>query len=370
MENKKIKILIYGMQNVRGGIEMYLYNLAKYCDYTKFSLSFLDTQTEGIIYQDELKKLGCSIEKLTPSDKNFKACVKELKELLEEKEYDYVYINVSSYSRFHFIVQMVKPSKTKIVLHCHGMTKIKKLPLKSKMSHYIGKKFFANTDVLRVACGKEAGKFMFPTKPFEVFSNGIEVEKFKYNDEFRNEIRNEFNINNNEMVFGHIARLSPEKNHLFLLEVFDEILKREPNSKLILVGEGIERNNIENKAEELGICDNVILTGARKDAHKFYSALDAFIMPSVSEGFGISIAEAQANGLFCFGSDRLDKSTDLTGNVKYIPLTVSAKEWSEIILEKMKRDPDAIKKFSNDYKAEESYRKIFKFFKENLGKKE
>ena len=366
MKNKKIKILIYGMQNVRGGIEMYLYNLAKYCDYSKFSLTFLDTQKEGIIYQNEIKELGCSVEKITPSDIDFKACVKELKKLLHEKNYDYVYINVSSYSRFHFIVRMVKPKNTKMILHSHGMNNMKKKPLKSKISHYTGKIFFSGSNVLRAACSKDAGKFMFLNKPFKVFLNGIETDTFKYNESFRKEIRKEFNIEENEIVFGHIARLSPEKNHLFLIEIFSEILKLQPNSKLILVGEGVLRKEIENKIKELNIDSNVILTGSRQDAYKFYSALDAFIMPSISEGFGISIAEAQANGIFCFGSDVLDKSTDLTGNIKYIPLSSSAKEWAEIILENMKRDPNALEKFSKEFKAEESYRRIFEYFKEHV----
>lgn len=366
LKNKKIRILVHGMQNVRGGIEMYLYNFAKYCEYKEFSLDFLNMQPDEIIYQDELKKLGCDIVKVTPSDKNFKACTNELKKLLNEQKYDYIYINLSSYTRFHFIVQMVKPKKTKIIIHCHGMPEMKMAPLKSRISHSIGKIFFNNIDVLRVTCGNEAGKFMFSNKEFEVFPNGIEIDKFKFDENHRNEIRNEFNIKNDELVFGLIARLAPEKNQLFLLDIFSEILKKESNSKLILVGDGSGRNMVEERIKELGIIDDVILTGARNDAYKFYSALDAFVMPSISEGFGISIAEAQANGLFCFGSDNLDKSTNLTGNVKYISLNLSAREWAEIILKNMKRDSNALEKFSENFKAEESYKRIFKFLEENL----
>lgn len=366
MENKKINILIYGMQNVRGGVEMYLYNFAKYCDKTKFALSFLDTQTSEMIYKSELEKLGCDVIKVNSAGKNFKACVNELKKIFFEKEYDYIYINVPSYSRFIFALQKAKNKKTKMVLHSHGMLEMKKMPIKSRVSHYAGKYFFKNKPILRMACGKEAGKFLFATKPFKVFFNGIEIDKFKYNEEFRNEIRENFNLKEDELIFGNIARLSSEKNHMFLLEVFVEILKLKPNSKLILVGDGNDRKILENRISELGIDENVILTGAREDAYKFYSALDAFIMPSIVEGFGISIAEAQANGLFCFGSDNLDKSTNLTGNVMYISLEKSPKEWAGIILENMKRDLEAINKFSIDYKAEESYRKIFKYFEENI----
>ena len=353
------------MQDVRGGIEMYLYNLAKYCSKEEITLDFLSMQTNGIAYQEELKSFGCNVVKITSSDRNFKACVNELKKLLNQQQYDYIYINLSSYTRFHFIVQMVKPKKTKIIIHCHGMPEIKKMPLKSRVSHILGKKFFDAINVLRVACSNEAGKFMFSNKPFAIFLNGVEVDKFRYNEKNRNEIREEFNIKNDEILLGHIARFVPEKNHVFLLDVFSEILKQKPNSKLIFVGDGKSQNEIEYKIKELNIADNVILTGARNDAYKFYSALDAFVMPSISEGFGISIAEAQANGLFCFGSTNLDKSTNLTGNVEYISLNKSAREWAEIILKEMKRDPHALEKFSKDFKAEESYRKIFEYFKEN-----
>lgn len=368
MEKNKIKILIYGMQNLKGGVETYLYNFAKYCDYTKFSLTFLDTQKNGIMYEENLKKLGASVIKLTPTSENTKACAKELKKLLAEEKFDYFYINASSYNRFHFVSRMVKPKRTKFVLHCHAIIRKEDIQFKSRVSHYIGKLFFGNSKILRVACGKDAGKYMFSNKSFEIFSNGIDVEKFKYSEAFRKEIREEFSIVDTDIVLGNVARLSKEKNHLFLLDVFSEILKLNPNSKLLLVGDGAEKDNIVNKIKELNLESKVILPGARDDAYKFYSALDGFVMPSIVEGFGISIAEAQANGLFCFGSERLEPATNLTGNIEYIPLIKSAKEWAEIILENMKRDKNAIEKFSKEFKAEESYRKIFEWFEKNIGK--
>lgn len=366
MNDKKIKILIYGMQNLKGGVETYLYNFAKYCDYTKFSLTFLNTQKNGFMYEEELKKIGASVVKVTPSSENSKACEKELKKLMDEEKFDYFYINASSYNRFHFISGKVKPQMTKLLLHCHAIIRKEDIHFKSRVSHFIGKFIFNNSKILRVACGKDAGMYMFSNKPFEIFSNGIDVEKFKYNEEFRKEIRGEFGINDTDIVLGNIARLSKEKNHLFLLEVFSEILKLKPNSKLLLVGDGAEKDNIINKIKEMNIESKVILPGARSDAYKFYSALDGFVMPSIVEGFGISIAEAQANGLFCFGSDSLESATDLTGNVEYISLKKTAKEWAEIILKKLKRDSKALEKFSKEFKAEESYRKIFEYFEENL----
>lgn len=351
------------MKNIRGGVERYLYNFAKYCDYTKFSLTFLDMQSDGIMFQEEIEKFGAYVVKLPLSrNKTFK---QKLKKLLEEEKFDYFYINASSYNRFHFLSEMLKPKETKLVLHCHGIVRNEDISFKSRISHLVGKIFFNNSKHLRVACGNEAGKYMFSNKPFEIFSNGIDVEKFKYSETFRREIREEFNLNELDLICGNIARLSKEKNPIFLLEIFNEILKIKPNSKLLFVGDGPEKENIEDKIKEMDIRDNVILTGAREDVYKIYSALDTFIMPSIVEGFGISIVEAQANGLFCFGSTNLEETTDLTGNVAYISLEKNAREWAEIIVNNMKRDPRALEKFNKEYKAEESYGKIFKYFEQH-----
>ena len=354
------------MSGGHGGIEKYLYNLARNCDYNKFDLYFLDTQPNGIMYQNELVGFGCNIAKLTPSTISVKKCFKELKKMLREEKFDYVYINASTFSRFQFLVQLAKPRNTRIILHCHGTKLEDSISSMAKILHYIGKFYFNCTNALKVACGVEAGNFLFGKKDFEVFDNGIETDRFLYDDFFRKEIREEINVKDNEKLVGNIARISEQKNPLFLIDIFNELHKIDTKTKLVLVGDGEKRNEVEGRVKAYGIGEAVILTGMRDDANKFYSALDAFILPSLYEGFSISMIEAQANGLKCFTSDTLDLRTDITGNVKFISLEKSPSEWADIILNNLERDYDVMNKFPDKYKVEESCKKIFKYFEKNL----
>ena len=115
-----------------------------------------------------------------------------------------------------------------------------------------------------------------------------------------------------ELVIGHVGRFVDAKNHAFLLDIFSEIKKKMPHTKLLLVGDGQLRSEIEAKADGLGIYNDVIFTGQRKDAHKYYWAMDVFVMPSLYEGFSIVSLEAQCAGLPCYVSDTVPDEVNIS----------------------------------------------------------
>ena len=146
-------------------------------------------------------------------------------------------------------------------------------------------------------------------------------------------------------VLGHIGRFNQQKNHPYLIEIFEEVLRRQPLARLLLLGDGPERPAIEKLAAPLG--DRVIFAGVQSNTRAYYSAMDAFLLPSLFEGLPVVLAEAQSAGLPCFVSDRVDRGADLGCGMRFLPLgTPSA--WADALLEKpLDRCPDALEKVRN-----------------------
>ena len=155
----------------------------------------------------------------------------------------------------------------------------------------------------RLACSEKAGKFLFGNK-FEIIKNGIEIGKFSYNPDVRLAKRKELGLNN-AFVIGHVGHLSPEKNHIFLLHIFSEIIAQIPSVKLVLVGNGYLESKLKEVVKKKNLTNNVLFLGARNDVPDLLQAFDLFIFPSLFEGLGIAAIEAQAAGLPCLLADTL-----------------------------------------------------------------
>ena len=220
---------------------------------------------------------------------------------------------------------------------------------------------------LKVACGIDAGKFMFKGNDFEVFNNGVDIKKFKFNADNRKNIRKELGINENTFVVGLTARVDRQKNPLFLLDIFNCIQKQKEDSVLVYTGEGDLKNAVKEKAKELGIENKVLLLGRRNDVEKITSAYDIFLMPSLYEGLSISIVEAQINGLKCYTSTNVDKDSNATGNVEFISLEKSAEEWAKEILESdNSRDMNVTEKIPDKFDSKKSYQKIYEYYEKHI----
>ena len=181
---------------------------------------------------------------------------------------------------------------------------------------------FASTNYF--GCSRMACEWMFTKKINKegkaiVVKNPINVSKFKFNISDRLEIRNKLKIDNKK-VFGHIGRFVYSKNHIFLLEVFAEIRKKDKNAVLVLVGSGKLEKNINEKIKELNLENDVILYGETTEVQKLYSAFDVFLFPSVYEGLGIVLVEAQANGLPILAANTIPSEVKLTDNMKFLPI--------------------------------------------------
>ena len=168
-------------------------------------------------------------------------------------------------------------------------------------------------------------------KDVHILHNGVDLNVFRYNEAGRQRIREEFVIED-KFVVGHIGRLNKQKNHRFLLDVFAKLQSIRGDTVLLLVGIGEEQEQICAWIKELDIEDKVILAGQRFDIPDILSAMDIFVFPSLHEGMPNTVIEAQATGLPCVISDTITAEADITGLVKYLPLTAPVSEWVEMAM--------------------------------------
>lgn len=193
------------------------------------------------------------------------------------------------------------------------------------------------------ACSDKAGKWLFGEKAltqpnYRMIPNGVDLQRFAFNDEKRSQMRNELGIAEETFVLGHIGRISAPKNHKFLVELFAEYHKENPNSKLLLVGDGELYETVQQQCAQLEINGAVIMVGSKTNTEDYYQAMDVFVFPSLWEGLPVSVVEAQANGLPCLISDVITHDVDLTDQVQYLSLN-EKKIWIEAItaVQKKKR---------------------------------
>lgn len=200
------------------------------------------------------------------------------------------------------------------------------------------------------ACSQDAGTFAFGknivyNKNFFVINNAINISQYIYSEDNRTSIRQEFNIKVNDLVVGHVGRFSPQKNHFFLIRIFSEFCKIEPNAKLLLVGTGNGMSNTKNLCKVLSIEDKVIFAGSRSDVGTIMSAMDVFCFPSIFEGLGNVLIEAQANGIACLVSDIIPDEAAILPSYRTLSLSCNANKWAVTLsMMSSKRTSDAFAK--------------------------
>lgn len=216
--------------------------------------------------------------------------------------------------------QAYHPTNPLLILLCALM----RIPCKLFATHWL-------------ACGEAAaingwGKRAFEKSKVTILPNAIDPERFKYNEAARNEIRKKYGIAEDDFVLGHVGRFYPQKNHDFLIDVFNEVHKQDPNSKLLLLGDGPLQEKIKQKIESLDLLNAVIFAGLQKDVAPFYNAMDVFCFPSLWEGLGIVLLEAQYNGLPCVVSEAVPREVDVSNGVTRLNLSPPPQEWIKILM--------------------------------------
>lgn len=332
------KVLVYGISGSFGGIESFIFNVISNINKREIEFNIL-TYYDNISYMQDYKKMGVKIFKITSKHENLIKNHFELKNFFKEhmNEYDVIWCNLAELINIDILKFAKKYGVKKRIIHSHSATSTR-----GKLLTYLHKKNrrkISNIATDYWACSLSAGKWFYSDnilkcEKFCIIKNAIDTGKFIYNENNRNNVRKELGLEES-FVVGNVGRFSIlEKNTLFMLDIFSEILKLKSNSKLLIVGDGNDRSLVEAKIDNLNIRDNTILLGYRNDVEKYLNAMDVFLLPSNFEGLGIVLIEAQASGLKCFTSAKVvPKEVAVTDLVSFIDLSKNPKEWAKQIVD-------------------------------------
>ncbi|MBQ8298757.1 MAG: glycosyltransferase family 1 protein [Clostridia bacterium] len=313
-----------------GGQETLIMNIYRNIDRSEVQFDFVVNTEERCFFEDEIEKLGGKVYRVPRLIHIFKHW-KELSKILKENKYDVIHRHTASQVVFiDLLIAKLRNVKTRII-HSHNVSVDKKY----QHLYKIFTPLINGLSTTKYACSEDAAKWLYGkrVKDFKVIYNGIDIDKFSYDEEVRKKVRSEFKIQDNIKVYGNVGRMSYQKNHMFLLDVFKNILEKDSNSVLLLCGDGEKREEIEEKAKELNIYEKVIFAGVRKDVNYMYQAMDYFVFPSLFEGLGIVLIEAQVAGLPCFIFDkRIPTISRISNNIHAFDEDADAKYWANVIL--------------------------------------
>lgn len=309
-----------------GGIETFLINLHRNIDRTKVQFDYLVHYKKRAFYDDEIEALGGKIYRLTMRDDlNLLKYVRDLNDFFDEhKEYRIVHGHMMSLAYVYLGIAKKHGIKIRIS-HSHGDSALKSPKGAMKWVLFRFAKLNAN---IYYACSNRAGRYLYGNDRFEVINYPIETEKFLYDKEKRDLIRNSEDCAD-KVVIGHVGRFNLQKNHSFLIKVFEEIQKREPNSVLWLFGAGELSDEISKEVEKIGISEKVKFWGVKRNVEDYYQAMDLFIFPSLFEGLGIVNIEAQASDLDEIMTDTIPAEAFITERAHPMSLKCSAGEWAD-----------------------------------------
>ncbi len=316
-----IRVLHFGYSINLGGVEMVIKNIALN---SHIPCDILVTSQNEVPFEKELIDSGCNIMRIPPRRENPLAYKKNIKKLLvEHPEYKIIHVHLNTASSIEPIV-VARALGRKVVVHSHSSnSSFGKL---TKVLHTINKRRLNMLSVVKIACSDLAGKFMF-VKDYKVIHNGIVVEQYKYCQQYREEIRQQFGLLMEDFVILNVGMLYSIKNQSFLIDVLKDVLKTKPNAKLLLVGEGFDKEKLVARAKSNGVENQVIFVGKCIYVNKLYSVADAFALPSLFEGYPLTLVEAMVSGLKCLVSKNVPYFN--SNNLEYLPLEHNL--WAEKI---------------------------------------
>ena len=358
MEKKNVLILVDSVQY--GGVEQMVYNYVSNMDLAKYKIEMIST---GKIYpkaEEKFEKLGIKIYHLPTKKENFLKYISMLNRIIKYGNFNVVHSNLNYWSFISLF--LAKKHKVNLrICHVHGIMKNNfKVRLFSKLSMKFSNK--------NLACSYEAGKSVYGNEKFEVVNNGINVDDFMFNSFKRKELRKKYNILDDEFVVGNIGRFYPVKNHKFLIDIFNNLYQKEKKIKLVLIGDGDLLNECKEKVKQLNIEKNVVFIPTQNNICDYYNIFDIFTLPSLSEGLGMVVVEAQCNGLECIVSTGVPADVNLTGKVNFIS-TDCESEWV-LKIKKIKREKNVrnndISKVIKEFNAKDISKKMDKIYNETI----
>lgn len=333
---KKIKIVHFLFGLVNGGVEKVLINYFSNFDRNKYDLYIVTQQVEEKCQKD-FEKLGFKVY-IVPEKHHIIKYFKEVNKILRTIKPDIIHSHMAETNFIPNFIALINGVKVRIS-HSHNYYPYHSLKRKIclRISMVVSNKY--------LACSKDAAIYAFGKKNInnvEIINNAFDLSLFKFNNDRRNKIRKELNINNNDKVILNIGRMVDQKNQLFLIDIFNELLKENNNFKLILIGNGILKDKIFEKIDLYGISNNILYFDKTNDVSSFLSASDLFLFPTKFEGLGIVLVEAQTSGIQILTSDIVPSEAIICDLCSTFSLNNNPMQWKEKCLELLLKTNDRV----------------------------
>ncbi len=330
----------------RGGAETWLMHVLRNIDREKYHFDFLVSRPEPCAYDDEIRSLGSKIIVCPQPQKLIQYASRFMRLVKKNGTYDVIHSHVHHYSGFTLLLAKLLGIKGRIA-HSHNDTRVveTKRGFARKAYLKIMENMLQQFATHGFACSEDAGSDLYGRKwkqdaRWICLYCGIDFSPFRseINETSR---RKALGISEDAVVVGHVGRFSEQKNHHFLIDIFAAFCKKEPHANLLLVGDGKLRKDIEKQVCKLNLSDKVIFAGVRPDVPELMKdIMDIFLFPSLYEGLGLVLVEAQATGMPCVISDVIPNEADIINErIRRLSLTASADEWADVVSDLLKEQP-------------------------------
>lgn len=330
-------ILVFGLTEIKGGVESVIMNYYRNIDRKKVRFSFL-CNTKVVAYQDEIIENGDKIYRIPARSRDLPKYRKAMKHFFEKHadEFDAIWVNVCSLANIDYLVAAKKYGIPQRIIHSHNSEN-----MDSKfrgLLHQANRRRIERYATDFWSCSEKASDWFYTTEvqsrhEIHIVENAIDLNKYKFNKLSRKRFRREYNFEN-DFIIGNVGRLHFQKNQSFSLKIFAEILKARPDAQLIFVGQGPDASALKEQAAALNITANTHFLGQIDDVPAALSAFDIFLFPSVFEGLGLACIEAESNGLPTFASKGcMPDKVNISPYFNFISLDDSPKTWAKAILD-------------------------------------
>lgn len=319
-----------------GGIETFLMSVYRQMNRDKVQFDFMVASESRFFYSDEIESLGGRILPVRQSRYHPKDSYDSLKAFYKQNDVRIVHQHVGLLrSLMPLLVARDMGIATRVIhAHCAFAKPKTKMDYVDRVIHKLNT-YRTGVATERFACSEDAAVYFGFDRhggDWTYVPNGIDVDRFAFDAGMRASARAELGLADSTFLVGNIGRFSPQKNQIFLLRSFAELIRCCPDSKLLLVGTGELEDEIHSETQALGLDDVVIFLKNRSDTERLYAAMDVFAFPSLYEGLGIVLVEAQASGLPCVISEHIPKEAVYGENVTTVSLDKGAQAWAKALL--------------------------------------
>lgn len=321
-----------------GGIESFLNNILIQMDLSQLQVDIVAGSIENSIFTNGLKQHGIQFIELAGSKYNLLEKYRFFRMLLEKRRYDVLHINAFQGLSMAYLRIAKEAGVAVRIAHSHNTMLRSSLtrPLK-QILHSFAREWYTKDATQLWACSHKAAEFLFSPdelqrKGYGFIPNGIDTTRFRFDPAVREAIRKKLGLTE-MMVVGSVGRFCYQKNQSFLLKVFSELVRKNSESRLLLVGEGEDRSRLEQTAKELGVSEKVIFLGVSDQVEQVLCAVDVFVSTSRFEGLPVTVIEAQAAGLPCVLSKSITTECQILSHISFLELSAGSAAWAETLLD-------------------------------------